>query len=90
MTIFVSLGIFFNTTNGLIVAYCTEEKLSKLAILNITGSIMHYSVFDAVMQMRTSLKIDKANGHSEDPKKNDCIREEEQHYEPNIEPTLMF
>ena len=82
----VGSGTIFNAVNGLIVSSMTNYEVRKLALLNITGSIIHCSIFDVAMQVRSNHSESGIHEHNRDTKKDDSSHIEE----IEIDPSLMF
>lgn len=82
----VASGAIFNTVNGLIVSSVTNYDVRKLVLLNITGSIIHCSIFDVAMQVRSNHYGSGIHEHKRDAKKDDSRHVEE----IEVDPSLMF
>ena len=52
MTIFIGLGSLYNGINGFIVSNLGDYEVRKIVLLNIQGSIIHWSLFDMAVQAR--------------------------------------
>lgn len=82
----VGSGTIFNAVNGLIVSGMTNYEVRKLALLNITGSIIHCSIFDVAMQVRSNHYESGIHEQDRGTKKDNISHIEE----IETDPSLMF
>ena len=52
MTVFIGLGSLYNGFNGFVVSNLGDYEVRKMVLLNVQGSIIHWSIFDMAMQAR--------------------------------------
>jgi hypothetical protein len=52
MTVFIGLGSLYNGFNGFVVSNLGDYEVRKMVLLNVQGSIIHWSLFDMAVQAR--------------------------------------